>query len=187
MNALKEVRSIDLGGAPEFAVANGNGLVYDNLEDKSKLAVIDTKDMKVVASYPLSPCGGPTGMALDKADKRLFTVCRENEGMSVVDITSGKVTTTIPIGAGVDAVAYDPETKLLIVSNADGTATIIKQNSADSYNVIQTLQTTFMAKTMALDRATHKIYFSAVKFEPGTKNRIPDTFGVLVYKPVNSN
>lgn len=187
VNALKEVGTIDLGGAPEFAVADGDGLVYNNLEDKSKLAVIDTKGMKVVATYPLSPCGGPTGIALDKADKRLFIVCRENKGMSVVDITSGKVITTVPIGAGVDAVKYDRETKLIFVSNGDGTATIIKQKSADDYKVVQVLQTTYKAKTMALDCATHKIYFSAAKFEPGTKDRIPDTFGVLVYKPVDNN
>lgn len=180
---LKEIGTIDLVGAPEFAVSNGKGIVYNNLEDKSNLAVIDTKNMKVATTYPLAPCGGPTGMALDENDQRLFTVCRQNKGMSVVDLNTGKVITTVPIGPGVDAVAYDAQTKLLIVSNADGTATIIKQNSADDYSVVQTLQTTNRAKTMALDHLTHKIYFSAPEFQPGTKNIIPDTFGVLVYKP----
>jgi DNA-binding beta-propeller fold protein YncE len=181
VNNLKEVSTIDLGGAPEFAVSDGKGLVYNNLEDKNQIAVIDTKNMKVITNWPLSPCGGPTGMALDQNDQRLFTVCRENKGMSVVDITSGKVVATIPIGAGVDAVAYDAKTKLIIVSNADGTATIIKQTSPDDYSVVQTLQTTNRAKTMALDYATHKIYFSAAQFQPGTRNIIPDSFAVLVY------
>ncbi len=182
VNALKEIATIDLGGAPEFAVADGNGLVYNNLEDKSSLNVIDTKAMKVIKNYPLSPCGKPTGIALDKINQRAFTVCRENKGMSVVDINSGKVITTVPIGSGVDAVVYDSANKLVIVSNADGTATIIKQNSADDYSVVQTLQTTYRAKTMAFDPLTHKIYFSAPQFQAGTKNIIPDSFLVMVYE-----
>lgn len=182
VNDLKEVSTIDLGGAPEFAVSDGKGLVYNNLEDKSHLNVIDTKTMKVIRNYPLSPCGGPTGIALDKTNQRAFTICRENKGMSVVDINSGKVITTVPIGAGVDAVVYDAPEKRVIVSNGDGTATIIKQLSADEYHVVQTLHTTDRAKTMALDPRTHKIYFSAPQFQPGTRNMIPDTFAVWVYK-----
>ncbi|MGI8952445.1 MAG: YncE family protein [Chitinophagaceae bacterium] len=182
VNDLKEIKTIDLGGAPEFAVSDGNGLIYNNLEDKSSLNVIDVKQMKVIQNYPLSPCGGPTGIAMDKNNKRLFTVCRQNKGMSVVDINSGKVITTVPIGAGVDAVAYDAVNKLVIVSNADATVTIIKQNSADDYSVAQTLHTTYRAKTMALDPLTHKIYLSAPQFQPGTRNIIPETFAVYVYK-----
>ena len=182
INSLKEITTIELGGAPEFAVPDGEGLIYNNLEDKSNLDVIDTKSMKVIHTYPLSPCGGPTGLAIDKTNKRLFTVCRENKGMSVVDINSGKIITTVPIGAGVDAVAYDADAKLIVVSNGDGTAAIIKQNSPDEYAVVQTLKTQYRAKTMALDPATHKIYFSAANYETGTKNIVPGTFAVLVYK-----
>lgn len=182
INTLKEITTVDLGGAPEFAVPDGKGLIYNNLEDKSNLDVMDTKSMKVIHTYPLSPCGGPTGLALDKTNQRLFTACRENKGMSVVDISTGKVITTIPIGAGVDAVAYDADTKLIIVSNGDSTATIIKQNSPDNYAVVQTLTTQYRAKTMTLDPATHKIYFSVTQYVPGTRNMIPDTFTVLVYK-----
>lgn len=179
---LKEVGTIELGGAPEFAASDGKGLVYNNLEDKSSLDVINTKTMNVIHNYSLSPCGGPTGIALDDADHRAFTVCRENKGMSVVDVTTGKVITTIPIGAGVDAVVYDASEKRVIASNGDGTATIIKQNSPDNYSIIQTLHTTNRAKTMALDPVTHKIYFSAAQFEPGTRNIIPDSFAVWIYK-----
>jgi DNA-binding beta-propeller fold protein YncE len=102
--------------------------------------------------------------------------------MSVVDIATGKVITTLPIGAGVDAVAYDPETKYIFCSNGDGTTTILKQLSADSYRVVQTLQTQVRAKTLALDKKTHKIYLSVAEFEPGTRNVLPNTFTVLVYK-----
>ena len=119
---LEQTGSIDLGGGPEFAVSDGEGLIYNNLEDKSSLDVIDAATMKVIKNYPLTPCGGPTGVALDKADSRVFTVCRENKGMSVVKATTGKVIKTLSIGTGVDAVVYDPETKLIIASNGDGTA-----------------------------------------------------------------
>ena len=179
---LKQVGTVDLGGGPEFAVPDGKGVMYNNLEDKNSLNVIDTKSLKVIKNYPLDPCGGPTGLALDKNHQRLFTVCRQNKGMSVVDINSGKVITTLPIGAGVDAVAYDPVTSLIICSNGDGTTTIIKQNSADNYTVVQTLNTQVRAKTMALDPKTHKIYLSVAEFENGTRNIIPGTFTVLIYK-----
>jgi len=181
-NTLKQVGSIALGGGPEFAVSDGKGKVYNNLEDKNSLNVIDMKAMKVIANYPLAPCGGPTGIAIDGANNRLFTVCRENKGMSVVDATTGKVITTLPIGSGVDAVAYDPETKLIFCSNGDATTTIIKQQSANEYTVVQTLKTLTRAKTLALDTRSHKIYLSVAEYQPGTRNVLPNTFKVLVYK-----
>lgn len=180
--SLKQVGTIDLGGAPEFAVTDGKGKIYNNLEDKSSLDVIDSKTLKVVKTYPLAPCGGPTGLALDATNKRLFTVCRENKGVSVVDINTGKVITTLPIGAGVDAVAYDPETKLIFCSCGDGTTTIIKQKTADDYRIVQVLKTGDRARTMVLDNQTHKIYLSLAQFEPGTRKALPNTFKVLVFK-----
>ncbi len=174
--------TIDLGGAPEFAVSDGKGIIYNNLEDKNSLNVIDTKSLTVIKNYPLAPGGGPTGIALDEKNKRTFSVCRENKGMSVVDITTGKVVATVPIGAGVDAVAYDPETKLIFCSNGDGTTTIIKQESADKYSVIQTLATQNRAKTLALDTKTHKIYLSVANTVAGSRQAVPGTFKVLVYK-----
>lgn len=179
---LAQVGSVDLGGAPEFAVSDGDGLVYNNLEDKSSLNVIDARALKVIKKYPLSPCGGPTGLAMDKANKRLFTVCRENKGMSVIDIPTGKVIRTLPIGAGVDAVIYDAENKLVIASNGDGTASIFKQNTPDDYTLLQTLKTQNRAKTMAMDMSTHKLYFPVVDFQPGTRTAVPDSFKLLVYK-----
>ena len=102
-NTLKQIGTIALGGSPEFAVADGRGKIYNNLEDKSSLDVIDTKTLKVINNYPLAPCGGPTGITLDSEHHRLFSVCRQNKGMSVIDERTGKVITTLPIGAGVDA------------------------------------------------------------------------------------
>ncbi len=179
---LRESAVIALNGGPEFAVADGRGRIYNNMEDKNALRVIDSKTLKILASYPLSPCGGPTGLAMDSIHQLLFTVCRENKGMSVIDISSGKVISTLPIGAGVDAVAYDAATQLIFCSNGDGTTTIIHQEAADKYAVIQTLATQVRAKTLALDATTHKIYLSVVDFEPGTRNPVPGSFKVLVYK-----
>ncbi len=180
--AMKQIAAIDMGGAPEFAVADGKGLIYNNLEDKSSLNVIDTKTFKVTKNYSLSPCGGPTGIAMDKVNQKLFTVCRENKGLSVIDIPTGKVMQTLPIGAGVDAVVYDPSTKLLVASNGDGTATVYKQDIPDHYTLAQTLTTQNRAKTMAIDAVTHKLYFSVANFENGTRTAVPGSFKVLVYK-----
>ena len=183
IHSLELVKTIDLGGGPEFAVSNGKGLVYNNIEDLNALKVIDTRGLAVVNSWPLAPCGGPTGIAMDVANERLFTGCRGNKGLSVVDAKTGKVIQTLPIGAGVDAVIYDPEKKLVFVSNGDATATIIKQESPDKYSVLQTLTTQPRAKTMAFDKKTRKLYFSAPQFQPGTRTPVPGTFAVYVYKP----
>jgi YVTN family beta-propeller protein len=181
--SLELVKTIDLGGGPEFAVSDGKGLVYNNIEDLNMIKVIDTKSMAVKTSYPLSPCGGPTGIAMDHLHNRIFTGCRTNKGLSVLDATTGKVITTLPIGAGVDAVIYDESQQTIFVSNGDATTTIIHQESADSYKVVQTLTTQPRAKTMALDKKTKKIYLSAPQFEPGTRKIVPGTFAVYVYKP----
>jgi YVTN family beta-propeller protein len=180
---LKQVGKIALGGAPEFAVSNEKGLIYNNLEDKNSLNIIDAKTLKVIKNYPLAPGGGPTGLALDEKNHRAFSVCRQNKAMEVMDINNGKVVATVPIGAGVDAVVYGPETKLIFCSNGDGTTTIIKQESADKYLVVQTLQTQNRAKTMALDTKTHKIYLSVATYEGTTRKVVPNSFKILVYKP----
>jgi DNA-binding beta-propeller fold protein YncE len=181
-NTLKQVGTIDLGGGPEFAVSDGNGKIYNNLEDKNSLDVIDVKTMKVIANYPLAPGGGPTGLAVDIPNGRSFSGCRENKGMTVINVNTGKVVATLPIGAGVDAVKFDPETKLIFCSCGDGTVTIIKELTPDSYSVIQTLQTQVRARTMELDTKTHKIYLSVAEGVKGTRGSVPGTFKLLVYK-----
>lgn len=181
-NTLKQVGTVDLGGGPEFAVSDGKGKIYNNLEDKNSLDVINVKTLKVIANFPLAPGGGPTGIAMDIKNGRTFSGCRENKGMSVVNVYTGKVITTLPIGAGVDAVKYDPETKLIFCSCGDGTVTIIKQISADSYSIIQTLKTQNRARTMALDTKNHKIYLSVADVVPNSRKALPNTFKVLVYK-----
>ena len=183
IHTLAMVKQIDLGGGPEFAVSDGKGLIFNNIEDLSVLKVIDAKTLAVKASYPLAPCGGPTGLAFDAGHQRLFTGCRANKGLSVVDAVSGKVVTTLPIGAGVDAVVYDAADKLIFCSNGDATTTIIRQDGADQYSVVQTLATQPRAKTMAMDMRTKKLYLSAPQFETGTRKVVPGTFAIYVYKP----
>jgi YVTN family beta-propeller protein len=181
-NTLKQIATVDLGGGPEFAVSNGKGKIYNNLEDKSTLDVIDVKTLKVISNYALAPCGGPTGIAMDIKNGRTFSGCRQNKGMTVIDVNTGKVVTTLPIGAGVDAVKFDPGTKLIFCSCGDGTTTIIKELTPDSYAVVQTLTTQNRARTMALDTKTHKIYLSVADVQPGTRKALPGTFKLLVYK-----
>jgi YVTN family beta-propeller protein len=179
VKALKEIKTIELSGAPEFGVSDLKGKIFNNLEDINQLKIIDAKGLKVLDSIALSPCGTPTGLAIDRKNQRLFTVCRDNKGMSVVDIANKKVMVTLPICAGVDAVVYDEKTKLIFCSG-DGTTTIIKQESADKYAVVQTITTGTRAKTMALDPKTHKIYISVADYE--NKKIVPNTFRLLVYK-----
>ena len=181
--SLTQVGSVSLGGTPEFAVSDGEGKIYNNVEDKNKLNVIDTKKLQVINSFPLDPCGGPTGLAIDKTHQRLYTVCRKNKGMSVIDISTGKIITTVPIGMGVDAVSYNQNDATIVCSNGDGTATIIHQDGPDQYTVVQTLVTQWKAKTHAFDPQTKKLYFSAFDMQADNKTRIPDSFKVLVYKP----
>ena len=159
--------------------------MYCNLEDKNSIKVIDTKSFKVVNTIPLAPCGGPTGLSMDIPNQLLFTVCRENKGMSVVELSSGNVLNTFQIGSGVDAVAYDKKLKIIFCSNGDGTTSIYKQNSPKNYILIQTLATQARAKTLALDQKTHKIYLSVADFDPITKKVLPGTFRVLIYKMNN--
>jgi len=154
--------TIDLGGKPETAAADGQaGRVYVNLEDKSEVAVIDIKTHKVVNHWPIAPGESASGMAIDLEHHRLFMGC-DNKKMVMMDSASGKVVTTVPIGAGVDANAFDPETLLAFSSNGeDGNTTIAKEISADKLTVLQVLKTVVGARTMALDPRTHNLYLPA--------------------------
>jgi YVTN family beta-propeller protein len=158
--------TIPLGGKPEFPVTDGKGNVYANIEDGSDLVRLDPKTLEVKNHWPLAPCESPSGLAIDTKARRLFTVC-ENKMMAIVDADTGKVVTTVPTGAGTDAAAFDPESKLVFSSNgADGTLTVIKEDSPDQYKVIQNVRTERGARTMALDEKTHTVYLSDAEFGP---------------------
>jgi len=154
--------TIELGGGPEFAAADGKGFVYNNLEDENQLLKIDSHELKVEQRWPTAPCSSPSSMAIDRANRRLFIGCR-NRLMAVVDADTGKVITTLPIGDHVDATAFDPETKLVFNSNGEGSVTVIRQDSRDQYSLVESVKTAPRAKTMALDPKTHRLFLSTVE------------------------
>ncbi len=158
----KAAGTVALDGKPEFPVSDGKGNVYVNIEDKSEIAQLDPQALKVKKIWPLSPCEEPSGLAIDVAARRLFSVC-SNKNMAVVNADSGQVITTVAIGEGPDAAAYDPVNKLVFSSNGEGTLTVVKQDTADKYSVLANVATERSARTMALDTKTHKIYLSAAQ------------------------
>ena len=158
----KVAGTVDLGGGPEFAAADGKGFVYDNLEDESLVLKIDSRKLTVDQRWPTAPCASPSSMAMDAANRRLFLGCR-NKVMAVMNADTGKVITTLPIGDHVDATAFDPETKLIFNSNGEGTITVIRQESPDKYSVVETVKTVSKAKTMALDPRTHRLFLSTTE------------------------
>ena len=158
----KVAGTVDLGGGPEFAAADGKGYVFDNLEDESLVLKISARDLNVEQRWPTAPCSKPSSMAMDRENRRLFVGCR-SKVMAVIDADSGKVITTLPIGDHVDATAYDPDSKLIFNSNGEGTITVIQQEGPDKYSVIQTVKTAPRAKTMALDPKTHQLFLSTAE------------------------
>jgi YVTN family beta-propeller protein len=158
----KVAGTVDLGGGPEFAAADGKGSVYDNLEDESLVLKINSRELKVEQRWSTAPCKAPSSMGIDRANRRLFVGCR-GKVMAVVDADSGKVITTLPIGDHVDATVFDPETKLIFNSNGEGTITVIRQDSPDTYSVVETVKTAPKAKTMALDPKTHRLFLSTAE------------------------
>ncbi len=190
----KVVATVPLSGKPEFAAGDStSGRVFCNIEDKNEVAVIDTKTHSVIASWPLAPGEEPTGMAFDEAHHRLFIGCH-NKLMAVLDSDTGKIVATAPIGAGVDACAFDETTQLAFASCGDGTLTIAKEETPDKLAVVQTLTTERGARTMALDPKTKRVYTCTAQIAPepaspspaapGERRRpnyLPATFRLLVY------
>ena len=158
----KVAGTVDLGGGPEFAAADGSGYVYDNLEDASVVLKINSRSLKVEQRWPTAPCSSPSSMAIDRANRRLFIGCR-SKVMAVMNADTGQVITTLPIGDHVDATAFDPESRLVFNSNGEGTLTVIHQDSPDKYSVVQTVKTLPKAKTMALDPKTHQLFLSTAE------------------------
>jgi DNA-binding beta-propeller fold protein YncE len=143
--------------APEGAAADGRGHIFVNNESKNTIQVIDAKTWKATASWPLAPCDGPTGIAYDKASNRIFSGCSKTS--VVVDASTGKVVASIPNGTRVDALGWDPSTKLIYIPNGgEGTVTIVHQDSADKYTVVATVPTFAGAKTITVDPVTHNAY-----------------------------
>ena len=179
------ITDIPLGGKPEYGASAGDGKVYANLTDTSEVVEIDAKNATVLRRWPTAPCKQPVAMAIDTAHHRLFSGCRSGV-MAVSDYQAGKMITTAPIGTGVDGAAFDAASGNAFASNADGTLTVIHQDSPDHYSVVQTLQTAVGSRNMGLDPANHRIFVAAAKFDAAPANgrgrgpMVSGSFSVLV-------
>jgi DNA-binding beta-propeller fold protein YncE len=182
--------TIALDGKPEVAVHDDKGTVYVNLEDKSEVVALDPVALKVKGRWSLAPCEEPTGLAIDRAHRRLFASC-DNKLMAVMDADTGKVVTTLPIGQGPDGAAFDAGRQLAFSSNGrDGTVTVVHESAPDKFEVVQTVETAKSARTLDLDPMSHKLYLVAAQFgappaptaeQPRPRPpMVPGTFEVLV-------
>ena len=181
--------TIKVDGKPEFAVSDEKGEIFVNIEDKSELMALDPNKLEVKARWPLAPCEEPSGLAIDRKNRRLFSGCG-NKLMSVVDADSGKLITTLPIGDGVDANAFDPETGLAFASCGEGVLTVVHEDSANKFSVVENVPTERGARTMTLDPDKHRVFLITAKFGPPPAptaeqphprpSILPDSFVVLV-------
>ncbi|MGA2643321.1 MAG: YncE family protein [Candidatus Sulfotelmatobacter sp.] len=181
--------TIKLDGKPEFAASDGKGKIFVNIEEKSELVAIDPGKLEVKSKWPLAPCESPTGLSMDRRNRRLFVGC-DNKMMAVVDADSGKVLATPAIAEGVDATAFDEETGLAFASCGEGVLSVVREDSPDKFSVAENVPTQAGARTMALDSKTHNVYVVTAKFGPPPaatadnphprRSIVPDTFVVLV-------
>jgi len=183
------VDTIPLGGKPEFSVVDGNGKIYVNIEDTNEIAVIDAQKATVLRRYSIAPCEGPSGLALDAKNRRLFSVC-ENKTMAISNADSGKVLATVSIGAGTDGAGFDPGTGYAFSSNGrDGTLSIVQEVNG-KYIVVETVPTALGSRTMTVDTKMHRVYLPAVEYgatpaaqsgeRGGRAPALPDSFHLLV-------
>lgn len=187
----KATATIPLGGKPEFSVADGNGRVYVNIEDKSELVAIDSRTLKVLSRWSLAPGEAPTGLAMDTKNRRLFAVCR-NKLMIVINADNGHILASLPIGSGTDGCAFDPETQLAFSSNGEGTLTIIREESPTVFSVLDSLTTQRGARTMTIDPETHAVFLPMAEFGPTPQPTadlprpraaiLPNTFAILQFQ-----
>jgi hypothetical protein len=186
----KVLGTIKLDGKPEFAASDAKGEVFVNIEDKSEIQVIDPKKLEVTAKWPLAPCTEPSGLSIDRKNRRLFVGC-DNKMIAVVNADSGKVLATPAIGDGVDATAFDAETGLAFAScGGDGVLTVVKEESSDKFSVAENVPTQKGARTMALDAKTHNVFVVTAQFGPRPAPTadnphprpalVPDSFVALV-------
>ncbi|MEO6799838.1 MAG: YncE family protein [Rhodanobacter sp.] len=178
------IATIALPGKPEFAVSDGAGHIYNNIEDKSELVEIDATSNKVTHVWPLAPCQSPSGLAIDIRHHRLFSVC-DNQLMAVTDALDGHQVASVPIGDGPDAVVFDDAASTIYSSNGEsGTVTAVHQDDADHYHVSATIPTQISARTEALDPKLQRLYLSAAKVsatrQANGRHRIePGSFSIL--------
>ena len=189
-SSLAVIATIPMGGRPEYAVADGKGMIYDNIEDKNEVVALDSRANSVKARWPIAPAAEATAIDMDVQHRRLFIGGR-NKLLAIMDADTGKVLQTFPIGAGVDTNIYEPETGLLFTAAREGTLHVFHEDSADKFSVVETVKTEFGARNMALDPKTHKLFIDTANFgsAPAATTEQPNpqptpvsgTFRLLVY------
>jgi YVTN family beta-propeller protein len=178
-----EIATVALEGKPETAVSDGMGKLYVNIEDKSKIAVVDLKTNQVIGSWPLSPGEGPTGLAFDVRGRRLFAGC--DKQLIVMNADNGSIVEKVPIGNGCDGVAFDNSLRLVFASCGEGVLSIVHEISADNYSLVENLPTKRSARTIGIDERNHEVFLPAADMQPpaaqGERPRmVPGTFQILV-------
>lgn len=187
---LAIVATLPVLDKPEFAVDDGAGRIYVNIESEpGQMVVIDSRKLAVETTWPLDDCNSPTGLAIDRMHHRLFSVC-DGKIMAVTNARNGHAVARVPIGEGPDAAAYDAKRGLVFSSNGEGTLTVVRQNSADRYSVVATVPTQRGARTMALAPGSGTIYLVTADFGPAPAatvdqphprpQPIPGSFTILV-------
>jgi DNA-binding beta-propeller fold protein YncE len=184
--------TLALGGKPEFAVADGRGRVYVNIETTSELVELDPAKPAVLRRWSLAPGEEPSGLAMDRAHRRLFSACG-NRTLVVSDADGGRVVATAAIGQGVDGVVFDPRRAVAVTSNGEGTVTVVHEDSPAIFRVAETDSTSRGARTLTFDGRTGRIFTVSAQFgppPPATPERprprptiLPDTFEVIVLEP----
>jgi YVTN family beta-propeller protein len=186
------IATVALGGAPEQAVVDGKGMIYDNLEDTNEVIALDTRTLKIKSRWPVKPAGAPVAIAMDPKSRRLFIGGRDPKMLVVVDADSGKVVgQPFPIGDRVDSNIYDPESGMVASATREGTLHIFHLDSPDKLSVVETVKTEFGAKTMGFDPKTHHLYLTTADFKPAAAptakqpnpqpTAIPGSFRLLIY------
>jgi YVTN family beta-propeller protein len=189
-STLAVVATIPVPDKPEFAVDGQAGQIFVNIESEpGQMVVIDSRQLAVKATWPLAGCNSPSGLAMDRAHHRLFSVC-DDKVMAVTNAENGSSIARVPIGEGPDAAAFDAKRNLVLSSNGEGTLTIVREESPDHYRVVEAVKTQRGARTMALDPVSGKIYLVTADFAPAPAatseqphprpTPVPDTFTVLV-------
>lgn len=179
------IGTLALGGKPETGVSDGKGHIYVNIEDKNELVCFSAKSLKVLKRYKLDKGEEPSGLAIDRANSRLFVGCA-NKVMLVLDAVSGKTIASLPIGDGCDGVVFDPALGLAYSANGEGTISVVKELNANHYELLETVKTALGARTLALDNETHHIFLPTADLQPGSGEGkkhtfIPGTFRVMEF------
>jgi DNA-binding beta-propeller fold protein YncE len=176
------VGTVALDGQPEFVVADGKGKIFVNITDKNQILEFDGKTLEVLHRWSLAPGEGPSGLSIDRRNRRLFSVC-DNQKLVVMDADTGKVIATPAVGAGTDASLFDPDTRNAFASaGGSATLTVIHEDSPDQFRVVDNVPTQSGARTMALDTKTHNILLVTARHGHGATHAqvLPNTFVVLV-------